>query len=89
MDKAQFEKVLRDGEGMHVEFKRCGQKPEIDTFESICAFANRTGGSVYLGVLDDGEVFGNFARHFSAHSSYASLEACGYGFSGRCWFDKE
>ena len=58
METSRFKKVLRDGEGMHVEFKRCGQKPELDTFESICAFANRTGGSVYLGVLDDGTVLG-------------------------------
>lgn len=62
MTPEAFEAVLAQGEGPHVEFKRCGARPEADTFETICAFANRTGGSVYLGVLDDGTAQGLPAR---------------------------
>ena len=44
--------ILVQGEGISVEFKRCGNTPEIDTFETICSFANRQGGNVFLGIVD-------------------------------------
>ena len=49
---------LSQGEGIGLEFKRCGNQPGADVFETICSFANRQGGSLLLGVLDDGEVEG-------------------------------
>lgn len=55
---AALDRYLQDGEGISVEFKRCGSRPESDTFETICSFANRQGGSILLGVLDDGSVEG-------------------------------
>lgn len=55
---AALDRYLQDGEGVSVEFKRCGSRPESDTFETICSFANRQGGSILLGVLDDGSVEG-------------------------------
>ena len=52
-------KYLKAGEGISLEFKRCGgSQVESDTFETICSFANRQGGSILLGVLDDGSVAG-------------------------------
>ncbi|MBQ6472773.1 MAG: putative DNA binding domain-containing protein, partial [Victivallales bacterium] len=41
-----------------LEFKRCGGNPGADTFESYCAFLNRDGGDLFLGVADDGTVLG-------------------------------
>ena len=58
MDQSEFERHLSKGEGLTIEFKRCGNQPERDTFESICSFANRQGGSIFLGVGDDGSVTG-------------------------------
>jgi ATP-dependent DNA helicase RecG len=58
MTSLQLEEVLRRGETDTVEFKRCGGQPERDVFETICSFSNRNGGSLYLGVLDDGTVAG-------------------------------
>ena len=55
---AKLENYIRAGEGMCLEFKRCGGKVEKDVFETICSFANRQGGSILLGVLDDGTVSG-------------------------------
>ena len=50
--------LLRNGEGLGVEFKRCSGKVEHDVFETICAFLNRFGGDILLGVEDDGAVVG-------------------------------
>lgn len=58
MDVGGFEDLLRHGEGISVEFKRCGGLPGHDTFETICSFSNRQGGDILLGVLDDGTVVG-------------------------------
>lgn len=55
MTPEDIKRVLDQGEGISVEFKRCGNKPEIDTFETICSFANRQGGSIFLGIVDAAE----------------------------------
>lgn len=57
MDSA-LERYIQAGEGISVEFMRCGSQPSKDTFETVCSFANRQGGSILLGVLDDGSVEG-------------------------------
>ena len=49
---------LDQGEGVSLEFKRCGSKPEKDVFETICSFANRQGGDIFLGINDDGSIAG-------------------------------
>lgn len=58
MNNETLSEVLSIGETANIEFKRCGQQPEKDTFESICSFANTFGGSIFLGVEDDGTVSG-------------------------------
>jgi len=49
---------LRKGEGLGIEFKRCSGEIEHDVFETICAFLNRFGGDILLGVENDGAVVG-------------------------------
>lgn len=46
-------KILKDGESEKVEFKVSFGK---ETIESLCAFANSKGGSVFIGVDDKGNV---------------------------------
>lgn len=58
MGNSKLDKYLVQGEGVSIEFKRCGNQPQRDTFETICSFANRQGGSILLGVNDDGGVEG-------------------------------
>lgn len=58
MNPESLSEILAIGETASVEFKRCGRQPERDTFESVCSFANTFGGSVFLGVEDDGSVPG-------------------------------
>ncbi len=66
MDTDKFKNDLMIGETSSIEFKRCGNEVEHDVFESICAFLNRFGGDVYLGVLNDGTVVGVNADNASA-----------------------
>ena len=58
MDINTLESILKIGETVAVEFKRCGNGIENDTYESVCSFLNRFGGDLFLGVLDNGEVKG-------------------------------
>lgn len=58
MDCRELKKRLRAGEGMSTEFKRCGGQPGEDVFETICSFANRQGGDLFLGISDDGSLLG-------------------------------
>ena len=50
--------IIRRGEGRDVEFKACRQGLSRDVYESVCAFLNRHGGTILLGVADDGQVTG-------------------------------
>ena len=58
MDADDVGRDLALGETPSIEFKRCGSAPARDTFETICSFANCYGGSIYLGVEDDGNAIG-------------------------------
>ena len=40
---ARVAELLRNGEGLSVEFKRCSGRIEHDVLETICAFLNRFG----------------------------------------------
>ena len=54
----QLRDIIEEGENDLIEFKRCGNQPEKDLFETICAFANTFGGTILLGVEDDGSLTG-------------------------------
>lgn len=58
MDLKEFHSILTIGETVAVEFKRCGNGIESDTYETVCSFLNRFGGDIFMGVLDDGTVEG-------------------------------
>jgi len=58
MNKAGIKKLIRKGEGISIEFKECRNKLNKDVFESICAFLNRNGGDLILGVNDSGKITG-------------------------------
>ncbi len=58
MDLATIQSMLTIGETVAVEFKRCGNGIESDTYETVCSFLNRFGGDIFLGVLNDGTVLG-------------------------------
>ena len=47
--------ILSEGESYTVEFK---ESPDKDLPSEVCAFANASGGKVYIGVCDDNRVVG-------------------------------
>jgi ATP-dependent DNA helicase RecG len=53
-----LQQLLRDGEGLTVEFKRCVSELPKSVYETVCSFSNRYGGYLLLGVEDDGTVTG-------------------------------
>ncbi len=59
MDTANSKKIkslLSQGEGLTIEFKESKSKLNKDLYESVCAFLNKNGGHILLGVDDDGFV---------------------------------
>jgi len=58
MTREKLESLLKLGESIGVEFKRCGNNVENDVYETVCSFLNRFGGDILLGVLNDGTVCG-------------------------------
>ncbi|MDY0387675.1 MAG: ATP-binding protein [Methanolobus sp.] len=58
MISEQLKSIIRDGEGLTIEFKECVSQVNKDVYETICAFLNRSGGHIILGVDDNGNITG-------------------------------
>jgi ATP-dependent DNA helicase RecG len=54
----KLRQLIRDGEGLTVEFKRCESDLANNVYETVSAFSNRYGGYILLGVEDNGEISG-------------------------------
>ncbi len=53
----QLRHLVKQGEGQKLEFKRKANHPE-KIMREVCAFANTDGGTLLIGVEDDGRIFG-------------------------------
>ena len=58
MNINQIQNIITKGEGINTEFKTAKNKLNKDVFESICAFLNRSGGYLFLGVGDNSNIVG-------------------------------
>ncbi|MBF0280926.1 MAG: putative DNA binding domain-containing protein, partial [SAR324 cluster bacterium] len=58
MNEIRIRKLLAGGESVQVEFKTCKDALNKDIYETVCAFLNRAGGELLLGVNDKGVVTG-------------------------------
>ena len=54
----RIKELINKGEGIDIEFKTAQFELNRNTFDSICAFLNRNGGDLILGVADNGEIKG-------------------------------
>ena len=59
---ADLKALIKQGEGISVEFKECRRTLNRDVYETVCAFLNRHGGDLLLGVSDAGAFL--FSRTF-------------------------
>lgn len=50
--------MIHGSESITVEFKKSRTEVTKDVYETICAFSNRDGGHIFLGVKDNGEIVG-------------------------------
>ena len=50
--------LIQQGESQTVEFKESKSKLNKDLYETVCAFLNRDGGEIILGVKDNKEIIG-------------------------------
>jgi len=50
--------MIRKGEGIDLEFKTCRHQLNRDVYETVCAFLNRHGGTILLGVTNSGDIQG-------------------------------
>lgn len=57
MTEEEFRDLVRQGEGQRIEFK-AAEADAADIARAIVALANSGGGSLLLGVGDDGELLG-------------------------------
>ncbi len=56
--RSRIFKLLQSCEGLNIEFKKCRDKLTQDVYQTICAFLNRHGGTLLLGVDDSGRITG-------------------------------
>lgn len=50
--------LIQQGENQIVEFKKSTTDITKDVYESVCAFSNREGGHIFLGINDNGQILG-------------------------------
>jgi predicted HTH transcriptional regulator len=58
MTQSDIEKIIAQGEGISIEFKKAKEKVPQSLYETVVSFANTRGGYILLGVDDDGTVLG-------------------------------
>ena len=58
MTTEEIKKLIDSGEKIDVEFKETGKGLSKDVYDSVCAFNNRKGGHIFLGVNDHKEITG-------------------------------
>lgn len=58
MQATKLKKLITSGQSVTVEFKESRNALSRNVFQTVCAFLNRNGGHVVLGVRDNGEIVG-------------------------------
>lgn len=58
MKENEILKLISGGEDIGVEFKKSSTEITKDVYDTVCSFSNRDGGTIILGVNDNGEILG-------------------------------
>jgi len=65
MNESKLQEIIKQGEGVSVEFKECRTSLNKDIFDTVCAFLNRSGGELLLGLNDQGKIMGIDKKHLN------------------------
>jgi len=57
-NERKLKELISKGEGIDLEFKTCRNQLNRDVYETVCAFLNRHGGTILLGITDSGDIQG-------------------------------
>jgi ATP-dependent DNA helicase RecG len=66
--KKKVKSTIKKGESLNREFKECKSKLSKDIFETVCAFLNRAGGELLLGVNELGSGVKNLFKYSKVYS---------------------
>ena len=66
MDEKDLRTIIQQGENSQVEFKECQDRISHSVYETVCSFLNYKGGTIVLGVNDQGEIIGVNKSNVSA-----------------------
>ena len=58
MTETELLNLINGGENIQVEFKKSTNEMTKDVYDTVCAFSNRDGGHIFLGVKDNGTILG-------------------------------
>ncbi|MDR2497959.1 MAG: putative DNA binding domain-containing protein [Tannerellaceae bacterium] len=58
MDEKDIKQIIKQGETRFVEFSKCTTELTDSFFQSVCAFLNKYGGKLIIGVHDFGKIVG-------------------------------
>lgn len=58
MTEQHLQHIINQGKGATIEFKQAKNQLPSNVFETVCAFLNRSGGNILLGVNDDKTIEG-------------------------------
>ena len=50
MTESEILKLIQSGESITVEFKKATNEITKDVYDTVCAFSNREGGHIFLGI---------------------------------------
>ena len=81
MQISKIKSIIKQREGSRIEFKECRDNLGTNVFETVCAFLNRFGGELLLGVKDNGRIEGinkgsveRIKRDFAAFSHRCDIK---------------
>ncbi|HBM14776.1 MAG TPA: AAA family ATPase [Lentisphaeria bacterium] len=58
MNAQEIENLIKQGEGLRIEFKEARDTVPASFYETVVSFSNTDGGTILLGVTDEGQVVG-------------------------------
>jgi ATP-dependent DNA helicase RecG len=58
MELLQLQHIIQKGEGLRIEFKKAASSVPDSFYETVVSFSNTDGGTLLMGINDDGSVSG-------------------------------